>query len=134
MSGCSLNRAVLFSVLPGLILTMSLPAPASLHEVFGGAVTVACEGRDPLQDDSELPDGETSLDDFWLPTNARRRSTLLSAPDGFRTPRLLWPSTVLDESRACRLWLTRVDAGHGHAGHFLADGRALRLWLLSQTC
>jgi hypothetical protein len=134
MTGCSLTRAILFSVLPGLILTMSLPAPASLHEVFGGAITAACDGQGPLRDDSELPDGETSLDDFWLPTNARRRSTLVGAPNGVRTQSPFGPSTVLDETRACRLWLTRVDAGDGHDGHFLADGRALRLWFQSQTC
>ena len=82
MTGCSPTRAVLFCVLPGLVLTMSLPAPASLEAVFGGAMSGACDGQDPVRDDTELPDGETSLDDFWLPANARRRSSLLSAPMG----------------------------------------------------
>jgi hypothetical protein len=131
---CSPTRAVLFCLLPGLVLTTSLPAPASLCAAFGDTIIVTWDGQDPFQDDTELPDSETSFDDFWLPANARRRSSLPCAPDGFRASRFLWPLGVRDASRPCALWLTRFDPGYGHAGHFLADGRTLRLWFQSQTC
>ena len=128
------TRAVLFCLLPGLVLTTSLPAPASLYAAIGDATSVRLDCQDPLQDDTELPDSETSFDDFWLPANARRRSSLFATPDGFRASRFLWPLRVPDSSRPCRLWLTRFDTSYGHTGHFLADGRALRLWFESQTC
>src|SRR5262249_14603435 len=68
----SSTRAVLFCLLPGLVLATSLPAPACLFATVGDANSVRLECQDPLQDDTELPDGETSFDDFWIPANARR--------------------------------------------------------------
>ena len=112
----------------------SLPAPAFMRAAFGDAMRVPSEGQDPLPDDTESPEDETSSGDFGLPAPARRRSSLLSAPDGFRAPRLLWPWTVLAASRPRPWWLIRFDTGVGRAGHFLAEGRALRVWFQSQTC
>ena len=95
---------------------------------------VPSEGQDSLPDDTELPEGETLPGEFGLLAPAQRRSPLLSAADGLLAPRLLWPWTVLAASRPFSAFLSRFDTGVGRAGHFLAEGRALRLWFQSQTC
>lgn len=134
LTRCSAAQAVRSCLLAGLVLMSSLPAPAFMRAAFGDAMRVPSEGQDPLPDDTESPEDETSSGDFGLPAPARRRSSLLSAPDGFRAPRLLWPWTVLAASQPRPWWLIRFDTGVGRAGHFLAEGRALRVWFQSQTC
>jgi hypothetical protein len=134
LTRCSAAQAVLFCLLAGLVLTSSLPAPAFLRAAFGGAMRVPSEGQDSLPDDTELPEGETSSGEFGLQTPVQRRSQRLSAPNGIRASRLLWPWTVLTASRPFSAFLSRFDTGVGCAGHFLAEGRVLRLWLQSQTC
>ena len=126
-------QAVLSWLLAGLVLTASLTVPASLRAA-GDATKVPEEGRDFLPDDTESPEGEPSSDELGLQATAQRRPRLLSAPNGIRASRPLWPWTVLAASRPRPWWLIRFDTGMGRAGHFLADGRALRLWFQSQTC
>jgi hypothetical protein len=127
-------RAVLSCLLAGSVLTMSLLAPAFLRAAFDDAMRVSSEGQDSLPDDTELPAGETFSGEFVFQAPAPRRSSLLSAPDGFRASRLLWPWTVLAASRPSFAFLSRFDTGVDRTGHFLAEGRALRLWFQSQTC
>ena len=131
LTRCSAAQAVLFCLLAGLVLTSSLPAPAFLRAALGDAMRVPSEGQDSLPDDTELPEGETSSGEFGLQTPAQRRSQRLYPPNDFRASRLLWPWTVLAASRPRPWWLIRFDTGMGRAGHFLAEGRALRLWFQS---
>jgi hypothetical protein len=132
---CAVVQAVLCCLLAGLVLTSGLPAPASLRAAFGDTMSAPSEGQDPLPDDTELPGGETPSDDeFGLQAPLRRRSQRLSAGHGIRTSKLLWSWTVLTVSRPLSAFLSRYNTGVGCAGHFLADGRALRLWFQSQTC
>ena len=134
LTRCSAAQAVLSCLLAGLVLTSSLPAPAFLRAAFDDAMGVPSEGQDSLPDDTELPEGETSSGEFGLQTPVQRRSQRLSVPNGIRASRLLWSWMVLTSSRPFSSFLSRFDTGVGRAGHFLAEGRALRLWFQSQTC
>jgi hypothetical protein len=127
-------QAVLLCLLAGSVATTSIPAPASLRAAYGDAMGVPSECQDPLSDDTELPDCETSTGDLGLPVPAQRRSSPPSARDGFRTPTVLWPWTVLSASRPRPWWLIRFDTGVNRVGHFLAEGRALLFWFQSQSC
>jgi hypothetical protein len=126
--------AGLFCLLAGLVLTSSLPAPAVLRAALGNAMRVPSEGQDSLPDDTELPEGENSSGEFGLQTPAQRRSHRLSSPHGLRASRLIWPWTVLTAFRPFSALRSRLDTGASCAGHFLAEGRILRLWFQSQTC
>jgi hypothetical protein len=134
LTRCSAAQAVLFCLLAGLVLTSSLPAPAFLRAALGDAMRVPSEGEDSLPDDTELPEGETSSGEFGLQTPAQRRSQRLYSPNDLRASRLLWPWTVLTASRPFSALLSRFGTGVSCAGHFLAEGRGLRLWFQSQTC
>ena len=135
LTRCSAAQAVLSCLLAGLVLTSSLPAPAFLRAAFDDGMKVPSEGQDSLpDDDTESPEGETSSGEFGLQTPVQRRSQRLSVPNGIRASRLLWPWTVLTASRRFSAFPIRFDTGVGRAGHFLAEGRALRLWFQSQTC
>jgi hypothetical protein len=131
---CAVIQAVLRCLVAGLVLTSSLPAPASLRAACGDAMSAPPKGQDPLPDDSESPEGETPSDDFGLQAPMPRRSQRLSTCHGIRASKLLWPWTILTASLPLSALLGRFDSGVGCAGHFLADGRALRLWFQSQTC
>jgi hypothetical protein len=122
-------QVALAYIVAGLVLTSSFPAPA-----FANAMKVSSEGEEPLQDDTELPEGETFSGESGLPAPARRRLSLLSVPNLFRVPVFLWLLTVLAVSRPGLWWLSRLRIGLGCSGHFLSEGRALRLWFQSQTC
>ena len=134
LTRCSAAQAVLSCLLAGLVVTSCLPARAFVHAAFRDATSVPSEGQDPLPNNTDSPEGETYSGEFGLPAPARRRSSLLSAAEGFRAPRLYWPWTVLAASRPFSAFLIRFDTGVGRAGHFLAKGRALRLWFQSLTC
>jgi hypothetical protein len=134
LTRCSAAQAVLSCLLAGLVLTSSLPAPAFPRATFVDAMTGPSEGQDSLPDDTESPEDEPSSGEVGLQTPVQRRSRRLSAPNGIRASRLLWPWTVLAASRPRPWWLTWFVTGLGRAGHFLAEGRALRLWFQSQTC
>ena len=131
---CAAIQAVLRCLIAGLVLMSGLPAPASLGAAFGEAMGSPSKRQDPLSDDTESPEGETPSDDFGLQAPMPRRSQRLSACHGIRASRLPWTWTILTASRPLTALLGRFDAGVGRAGHFLADGRALRLWFQSQTC
>jgi hypothetical protein len=134
LTRCSAAQAVLFCLLAGLVLTSSLPAPAILRAALGDAMRISSEGQDSLPDDTDSPEGEDSSGEFGIQTPAQRRSQRLSYPHGLRTSRLLWPCTVLTAFRPHPALRSRVDIGASCAGHFLAEGRTLRLWFQSQTC
>jgi hypothetical protein len=133
-SRCSAARAALLCLLAGSVVTASLPESALLRVACSDTARVPSECQDPLPDDTELPEGETSTGDFELLVPAQRRLSLLPARDGSCTPKLLWPWTVLSASRPRPWWLIRFDTGVDRVGHFLAEGRALRLWFQSQVC
>ena len=78
----STARAVLSCLLAGLVLTMSLPAPASPRATSSDAMRLPEEGQDSLPDDTESPEGEISSVEFGLLAPVQRRSRLLSALDG----------------------------------------------------
>ena len=134
LTRCAEAQAVLFCLLAGLVLTSNLPASVFVCATFGYAMRVSSEGQDPLPNNTESPEGETSPDELGIQASARQRPSRLSARDGFRAPRLCWPWTVLAASRPFSAFLSWFDTGVGCAGHFLAEGRALRLWFQSQTC
>ena len=121
-------------LLAGLLLTMSFPAPDCMRAASVDELQVPGESRDSLPDDTEPPEGESSSDEFGLRVTVQRRSRLLSAPNGIRTSRLLWPWTLLATFRPRPWWLIRFETREGYTGHFVAEGRALRLWVQSQTC
>src|SRR5262249_53221408 len=131
LTRCSAAPAVLSCLLAGLVLTSNLPAPVFVRAAFGYAVSVSWEGQDSPRTDreNESPEGETAPDELGILTPARRRPSLLSARNGFRAPGLYWSWTVLAASRPFSAFLSGFDPG---AGHFLAEGRALRLWFQSQ--
>jgi hypothetical protein len=134
LTRCSAARAVLYCLLAGLVLTTSLPGPAFLCAAFGDAMKLPSEGQDSLPDDTELPEDETSSDEVGTLPPARRRSPLHSTSVDLLASRLLWPWTVLAASRPRPWWLIWLGTGVDRAGHFLAEGRALRIWFQSQTC
>jgi hypothetical protein len=130
---CSAQAALSY-LLAGLVLTASLPVPASLRAAYDGTIRVPEEAQDFLPDDTESPEGEPSSGEFGVQVTAQRRSPRLSAANGIHTSRLLWPLSVLAACLPRPWWLIRFDTGVSRAGHFLAEGRALRLWFQSQTC
>ena len=134
LTRCSAAPAVVSCLLAGLVLTSNLPAPVFVRAAFGYAMRDSSEGQDPPRTDSESPEGETSPDELGILTPARRRPSLLSTRNGFRAPRLCRSRAVLAASRPFSAFLSRLDTGVSRGGHFLAEGRALRLWFQSQTC
>ena len=136
--GTFLNRCnshvVQTYLLAGLLLMISLPVPDSLRVFYGDDMKVPAESRDSLPDDAEPPEGEPASDEFGLHVPGQRRSRLHCVSNGVRSSRPLLPWTILAAFGHRPWWLIRFDTGEGCAGHFLAEGRALRLWVQSQTC
>jgi hypothetical protein len=130
---CSSQRVQTY-LLAGLVLTMSLPAQDFPRAACCDNMKVPAESRDSLPDDTEPLEGESSFDEIGLRESAQRRSRLLCAPNGIRTSRLLWPWTLLATFQPRPWWLIRFETGESCTGHFVAEGRALRLWVQSQTC
>jgi hypothetical protein len=131
---CSAARSVLSCLLAGFILTSTLPSSAFLRAALGEAMGVASESEDSLPNDTEMPEGENSSDEFGFEATTLPRAQFPCGRSGTRASRIHLPSTVLAASQPRPWWLIRFDARMGHAGHFLAEGRALRLWVQSQTC
>jgi hypothetical protein len=123
-AGCAMARAALSSLLAGLVLISTLPEPACLRAAFGDAMGVPSEERDPLPGDSELPEGETSTDEFGLEATAQQRAQLPFARNAIRASRIHLPASVLAASQPRPWWLIRYDSGVGRVGHFLAEGWA----------
>jgi hypothetical protein len=92
------------------------------------------EGQDSQRDDSELPERENSSDDVGLEATAQQRVQLRYASNRARASKIHLPSTVFSASQSRPWWLIRYEPAAGPTGHFLAEGRSLRLWVQSQTC
>jgi hypothetical protein len=130
----SLGRTILAYLLAGMVMMSSPVSPSSIRALLDDAMRANPEGEDSLPIDPESPEEETSSDEDGLQALAPRRLTRLCARHGCRSSKLLLPWSVLAASRPFATFLLRAETGEHFAGHFLAEGKFLRLWFQSQTC
>jgi hypothetical protein len=134
LTRCSEAPTALFCLVAGLVLTLNLPAPVFVRGALGYVMRLPSEGPDAPWNDAETPEGETSSDELGILTPARRRPSRLSARDGLRAARHCSSWAVLAASPPFSAFPSWFDTGARRTGHFLAEGRTLRLWFQSQTC
>ena len=131
---CWFVPAVLRCLLAGFVFVSSFPSPAILCAAFGEVMRLPSEGEDSLPDDLESPERESSSGDEGLQAPPRRRSPIVPAAHRILASRIFLPWTVVAASRSRPSWLRGMESRAGRAGHFLAEGRALRLYCRSLIC
>jgi hypothetical protein len=133
LEDCS-SRVVLSYLLAALFLALSLPTPNSFRTPYCDDTKIPAESQESMPDDTELPEDEPPFDELGLRVTALRRSRSFFGPNGLRASHVLRPWTYLAAFQSRPWWLIRFETDEGFKGHFAAEGRALRLWVQSQTC